>query len=78
MQYGEIVVIVIIALIIGGALAYIVKAKKSGKKCIGCPDGCSCGGDKNAKKEDGEQCSCNSCGTCGSCGGCNACHNDKE
>ena len=70
MQPGEILVIAIIALIIGGALAYIVKAKKSGKKCIGCPDGCSCGGDK----KDGEDQS--SCG--GSCGGCNACHNDKE
>ena len=28
--------------ILGGAIAYIVKSKKSGKKCIGCPDCCSC------------------------------------
>ncbi len=39
---NDIIVIAVIVLIIGGAVAYIVKAKKSGKKCIGCPDGCCC------------------------------------
>lgn len=38
----DIIVIAVIVLIVGGALAYIVKAKKNGKKCIGCPDSCSC------------------------------------
>ena len=38
----DIIVIAIIALIIGGAVAYIIKAKKSGKRCIGCPEGCHC------------------------------------
>lgn len=33
---------IIILLIVGGATAYIIKAKKSGKKCIGCPDSASC------------------------------------
>ena len=36
----------IIALIVGLAAGYVIKAKKSGKKCIGCPQsgcsGCSC------------------------------------
>ena len=41
---GEVIAIAAIALIIGGAVFYIIKAKKSGKKCIGCPDGCSCSG----------------------------------
>ena len=45
-------ILAIIAAIVGGAAFYIYKAKKSGKKCIGCPDsgtcsgncgGCSCG-----------------------------------
>ena len=36
----NVIAIIAIALIIGGAVAYIIKAKKSGKKCIGCPDGC--------------------------------------
>jgi len=39
----DIITVAVIALILGGAVWYIVKAKKSGKKCIGCPDGCSCG-----------------------------------
>ena len=39
------IVILILALIIGLAARYIYKAKKSGKKCIGCPDsGCGCSG----------------------------------
>ena len=39
----DIIVIAIIIAIVGGAMAYIIRAKKSGKKCIGCPycDSCS-------------------------------------
>ncbi len=33
----------ILIVILGGAAAYVCKAKKSGKTCIGCPGGCSCG-----------------------------------
>ena len=44
MGAGEIIAIVAVVLIIGGAAAYIIKAKKSGKKCIGCPDSSSCSG----------------------------------
>jgi hypothetical protein len=33
-----------IVLIVALAARYIYKAKKSGKKCIGCPSGGSCGG----------------------------------
>lgn len=40
----DIIAIAAIVLIVGGAVAYIIKAKKSGKKCIGCPDGGSCEG----------------------------------
>ena len=32
----------ILVLILGAAGRYVYKAKKSGKKCIGCPDGCTC------------------------------------
>ena len=38
----DIVIIVVIGLCLGGAIGYIYKAKKSGKKCIGCPDSSSC------------------------------------
>jgi len=46
----NIVVSVILVAIIGGATVYIVKAKKNGQKCIGCPNSKQCGG----------KCSCNS------------------
>lgn len=40
----DFILICVIVLALGGAIRYIYKAKKSGKTCIGCPDGCSCGG----------------------------------
>lgn len=46
------IIIAVIAVIIGVAVWYVVKSKKSGKKCIGCPDGCC-----NSKKK-GSACSC--------------------
>ena len=38
----DIIVIAVIVAVVGGAAAYIIKAKKSGKKCIGCPYSCQC------------------------------------
>ena len=37
-------VIVIVLVIVAAALTYIVRAKKRGVKCIGCPHGSKCGG----------------------------------
>ncbi len=37
-------ILAVILLIVGGAAFYIYKAKKSGKKCIGCPDSGTCSG----------------------------------
>ena len=46
-------IIAIILLIIGGAIFYIVREKKKGKKCIGCPYADSCGnGNCKDKKQD--------------------------
>ncbi|MBQ9746749.1 MAG: FeoB-associated Cys-rich membrane protein [Clostridia bacterium] len=41
----DIIIVAVLVLVIGLAAFYVYKAKKSGKKCIGCPDGgsCSCG-----------------------------------
>ena len=61
MDDGGIIAIILIALIIGSAVFYIIKAKKSGRKCIGCPDGCSCKA-KEAKNKDGSE--ENSCCCC--------------
>ena len=41
---ANITVILVLAVIIGGASLYIYKEKKSGTKCIGCPAGKTCGG----------------------------------
>ena len=35
-------IIAVIVLILGAAGLYVYKAKKSGKKCIGCPHGGNC------------------------------------
>lgn len=45
------VIIAVILAVVGIAGWYVYKSKKSGKKCIGCPDGCVCSG-KNG------QCGC--------------------
>lgn len=39
---GEIIAILSLIAIVGSASLYIIKAKKSGRKCIGCPDGGTC------------------------------------
>ena len=52
----DVIIILVLLGIVGAAGVYVYKAKKSGKKCIGCPEGGACGGDSS---------------TCsGSCGGC--------
>ena len=40
----DLIVLIILAALVGGAVSYIVKAKKNGAKCIGCPAGGSCPG----------------------------------
>ena len=34
----------VIVLLVGLAAGYVIKSKKSGKKCIGCPDSDGCSG----------------------------------
>lgn len=66
----DLIVVIVLFLIIGAATAYIVKAKKRGVKCIGCPAGTSC--------------SHAVAGGCSGCGGhaedahreCSCCHTD--
>ncbi len=40
----DLIVIFVIAAILGLAAGYIYKARKKGKKCIGCPYSGQCGG----------------------------------
>lgn len=52
MKPWDIIVILIIALIVGLAAFYVIRSKKKGRKCIGCPyastKNCQC----NAKKKE--------------------------
>ncbi len=61
------ILIVVLVAILGGAVAYIIKAKKSGVKCIGCSAGGSCGQKKGGSCSGCSSCSSDGCG-CG-CGG---------
>ncbi len=51
----NIIIIAVLVLAVGGALAYIIKAKKSGKKCIGCPYGDSCKGSCSSRGKNEEK-----------------------
>ncbi len=42
----NIVIIAILVIILGFAIRYIVKAKKNGEKCIGCPHSKTCSSKK--------------------------------
>ena len=53
---ADIIIVAVLLVIVGSASAYIVKAKKSGKKCIGCPDGAGCCSSKGGK--NGQECCC--------------------
>ncbi len=59
---GNAIVFVILAIIIGAAVAYIIKAKKRGVRCIGCSAGgsCACG----SVSENAASCGCG-CSGCG-------------
>lgn len=57
MRMADFVLAGILVVIIGAAVIYIVKAKKSGVKCIGCPAGGSCSG--KCSSTEGAECHCN-------------------
>lgn len=64
----NLIIVVVLALIIGVAVAYVVRAKKNGVKCVGCPDGKECG--KNGTSPCG--------GGCSGCAMNGSCHNASE
>ena len=57
MGLKDFIAIAVIVLVVGLAVFYLYRAKKSGQKCIGCPYAKQCsgkcsGGRDNTKKED--------------------------
>lgn len=63
------VIVAFLIVIIGAAITYIVKSKKSGVKCIGCPAAGECSHSKASGCSGG--CSGNNEGGCG-------CHADTK
>ena len=54
----DVIVSVVLVLIIGGAIAYIVRSKKQGEVCIGCPYAKQC-----ARGKGGCSGACHTAGT---------------
>ena len=52
----NVIIIIALLIIVGGGVFYVIRAKKCGEKCIGCPyskeckGGCHCGENKSDKK----------------------------
>ncbi len=49
----DLILVLVIAVIVGAAIAYIRKEKKRGVRCVGCPDAGACGGHCNGCSGDG-------------------------
>ena len=47
----DFIIIAVIACIVGAIIFYLVKSKKKGQKCIGCPYCNQCGGNCESKKK---------------------------
>lgn len=56
----NIIIVAVTLIIVGVAAAYLIKSKKKGVKCIGCPDSANCSSNSN-----NSQAKCS-----GNCGGC--------
>lgn len=70
----DFVVIAILAVVVGSALRYLIKARKNGIKCVGCPAGgncCSC-------RQAGETTSTCGCGSGSESGSGCGCHADAK
>ena len=52
----DLILILVLALILGGVSFYLIRAKKRGQKCVGCPDSCGCAGKTGCA-------GCSGCGT---------------
>ncbi len=53
----DIIIVLFIVIVIGAALLYLIRAKRRGEKCIGCPYSKQCGGSCHSaeKTEENEK-----------------------
>ena len=71
MQPMDIIIPLIILAIIGGAVAYIIRSKKRGQACIGCPYAGTCHACHGGCPSEGDS-------TSGCTGGCSSAKDDAE
>ena len=45
----NVIIILILAFILSGIIWYLIRAKRNGEKCVGCPYSKKCGGNCNKK-----------------------------
>jgi len=57
MNIKDIVIILVLIMVLALSITYIIKAKKSGAKCIGCPSSKECGSNNNTSCG----CGCSEC-----------------
>ena len=50
-MFADIIIVIILAVLLGGACLYMKKEKAKGAACIGCPDAGSC-----KKRQSGMEC----------------------
>lgn len=55
---ADIIIAIVVLAIVGAAVTYIVNQKKKGVRCVGCPDGGTCGGNCSGGGCSGESCKC--------------------
>lgn len=53
---ADLIIVGVLLVLVGAAVAYIIKAKRNGAKCIGCPAGGNCPGRYRGHEECG--CGC--------------------
>ena len=51
----DVAIIVLVCLIVGASVFYVIRSKKKGVKCIGCPEGCRCSSGKGGCAGCGKQ-----------------------
>ena len=51
---ANLIIVIVLLLIIGAATCYVIKAKKKGVKCIGCPAAGNC----SSKNGGNTECTC--------------------
>lgn len=47
----DIIAVIILVVLIGGAAVYLIRAKRNGVKCVGCSAGGSCSGQRKRKRK---------------------------